>query len=213
MLEYTQGGSGARFELLVLHDDAAREFAYGPARGLPDVKLGAFTPALDEQAKKDGWTVVSMKDDWKTGLPGRADRGHGHRHPAGAGRHDAPACRSQQRPPAQGLPEGLRPGCDAPSAHHDDPALRPHGGPRQGLCRRRQGARRRQCERHEAGGLQVLLRPGRRGWRRGHLSRSRRRSCSSCKRTSLPPWPRSRWRPAHRRVHRPARRSRHRRGA
>jgi len=65
MLEYTQGGSGARFELLVLHDDAAREYAYGPAKGLPDVKLGAFTPALYEQTKKDGWTVVSMKDDWK----------------------------------------------------------------------------------------------------------------------------------------------------
>jgi len=65
MLEYTQGGSGARLMLLVLHDDAAREFPYGPARGLPDVKLGAFTPALDEHAKKDGWTVVSMKDDWK----------------------------------------------------------------------------------------------------------------------------------------------------
>jgi len=31
---------------------------------LPDVKLGAFTPALYEQAQKDGWTVVSMKDDW-----------------------------------------------------------------------------------------------------------------------------------------------------
>jgi phosphoserine phosphatase len=69
MLEYTQGGSGARFELLVLHDDAAREYAYGPARGLPDVKLGAFTSALDEQAKKDGWTVVSMKDDWKQVFP------------------------------------------------------------------------------------------------------------------------------------------------
>ena len=69
MLEYTQGGSGARFELLVLHDDAAREYAYGPARGLPDVKLGAFTPALDDHAKKDGWTVVSMKDDWKTVFP------------------------------------------------------------------------------------------------------------------------------------------------
>ena len=69
MLEYTQGGSGARFELLVLHDDAAREFAYGPARGLPDVKLGYFTPALDEHAKKDGWTVVSMKDDWETVFP------------------------------------------------------------------------------------------------------------------------------------------------
>jgi len=69
MLEYTQGGSGARFELLVLHDDAAREFAYGPARGLPDVKYGYFTPALEEHAKKDGWTVVSMKDDWKTVFP------------------------------------------------------------------------------------------------------------------------------------------------
>jgi hypothetical protein len=69
MLEYTQGASGARFELLVLHDDAAREYAYGPARGLPDVKLGAFPAALDEQAKKDGWTVVSMKDDWKQVFP------------------------------------------------------------------------------------------------------------------------------------------------
>jgi hypothetical protein len=69
MLEYTQGGSGARFELLVLHDDAAREYAYGPARGLPDVKLGFFTPALDEHAKKDGWTVVSMKNDWKQVFP------------------------------------------------------------------------------------------------------------------------------------------------
>jgi len=69
MLEYTQGGSGARFELLVLHDDAAREFAYGPARGLPDVKYGFFTPALEDHAKKDGWTVVSMKDDWKQVFP------------------------------------------------------------------------------------------------------------------------------------------------
>jgi phosphoserine phosphatase len=65
MLEYAQGGSGARFELLVLHDDPAREYAYGPAKGLPDVKLGAFPQALYDQAKKEGWTVVSMKDDWK----------------------------------------------------------------------------------------------------------------------------------------------------
>src|SRR6266496_3276575 len=64
MLEYTQGGSGARFMLLVLHDDAAREYAYGPALGLPAPHLGAFPPALYEQAKKDGCTVVSMKDDW-----------------------------------------------------------------------------------------------------------------------------------------------------
>ncbi len=71
MLEYTQGGSGARFMLLVLHDDALREFAYGPARGLPDAKLGAFTPSLDEHAKKNRWNVVSMKDDWKQVFPAR----------------------------------------------------------------------------------------------------------------------------------------------
>ncbi len=73
MLEYTQGGSGARFELLVLHDDATREYAYGPARGLPDVKLGAFPPALDELAQKNGWTVVSMKNDWKKVFPFEQD--------------------------------------------------------------------------------------------------------------------------------------------
>jgi len=65
MLEYTQSGGGARFELLVLHDDAARETAYGPAKGLPPPKLGAFPQELYEQAIKDGWTVVSMKNDWK----------------------------------------------------------------------------------------------------------------------------------------------------
>ena len=73
MLEYTQSGSGIRFELLVLHDDASREFAYGPARGLPDVKLGYFTPALEEHAKKDGWTIVSMKNDWKTVYPAQSE--------------------------------------------------------------------------------------------------------------------------------------------
>jgi hypothetical protein len=69
MLEYAQSGSGARFGLLVMHDDASREFAYGPARGLPDVKYGTFTPTLEELAKKNGWTVVSMKDDWKQVFP------------------------------------------------------------------------------------------------------------------------------------------------
>jgi len=69
MLQYTQGGSGARFELLVLHDDAARETAYGPARGLPNVPLVHFTPELDEYAKANGWTVVSTKNDWKQIYP------------------------------------------------------------------------------------------------------------------------------------------------
>ena len=33
MLEYTQAGGGASLEMLVLHDDAQREYAYGPAAG------------------------------------------------------------------------------------------------------------------------------------------------------------------------------------
>ncbi|HTR02586.1 MAG TPA: HAD family hydrolase [Thermoanaerobaculia bacterium] len=65
MLEYTRGGGGARLAMLVLHDDAKREYAYGPARGLPPSKVGTFTPALDDEAKQKGWTVVSMKSDWK----------------------------------------------------------------------------------------------------------------------------------------------------
>jgi phosphoserine phosphatase len=65
MLEYTKAGDGARLSMLVLHDDATREYAYGPATGLPDTKVGTFTQALYDKAQKDGWTVISMKNDWK----------------------------------------------------------------------------------------------------------------------------------------------------
>jgi phosphoglycolate phosphatase-like HAD superfamily hydrolase len=65
MLEYTKAGDGARLSMLVLHDDAKREYAYGPAQGLPATKVGAFTQELYDQAKKQGWIVISMKDDWK----------------------------------------------------------------------------------------------------------------------------------------------------
>jgi phosphoglycolate phosphatase-like HAD superfamily hydrolase len=65
MLEWTGAGAGARLKMLVLHDDAARKYAYGPAAGLPASKVGAFTPALYDEAKKNGWTVISMKNDWK----------------------------------------------------------------------------------------------------------------------------------------------------
>ena len=40
-----------------------------PRADLPDVKYGFFTPALEDHAKQDGWTVVSMKDDWKQVFP------------------------------------------------------------------------------------------------------------------------------------------------
>jgi haloacid dehalogenase-like hydrolase len=65
MLEYTGAGSSKRLMMLVLHDDAEREYACGPAQGLPDTKVGTFTQALYDEAKDDGWTVISMKNDWK----------------------------------------------------------------------------------------------------------------------------------------------------
>jgi phosphoglycolate phosphatase-like HAD superfamily hydrolase len=65
MLEYTKAGEGARLSMIVLHDDGKREYAYGPAQGLPDTKVGTFTPALHDEARKQGWVVISMKDDWK----------------------------------------------------------------------------------------------------------------------------------------------------
>jgi haloacid dehalogenase-like hydrolase len=65
MLEYTQANGGASLEMLVLHDDATREYAYGPANGLPDTKVGTFSQALYDEAKAKGWTVISMKNDWK----------------------------------------------------------------------------------------------------------------------------------------------------
>ncbi len=60
MLEWTQAGGGARLMMLVHHDDAAREFAYGP-----ESHIGTFNDALMATAKTNRWTVISMKDEWK----------------------------------------------------------------------------------------------------------------------------------------------------
>ena len=65
MLEYTKAGDGARLAMLLLHDDAKREYAYGPAQGLPASKVGTFTQALYDEATKNGWIVISMQKDWK----------------------------------------------------------------------------------------------------------------------------------------------------
>lgn len=64
MLEWTTAGDGARLGFLLLHDDAVREVAYGPANGLPDNKVGTFSQDLMDSAKANGWTVISMKNDW-----------------------------------------------------------------------------------------------------------------------------------------------------
>jgi 2'-5' RNA ligase/phosphoserine phosphatase len=63
MLEWTTAGKGPRFGLFVHHTDAEREYAYDRKAG-----LGRLDRGLDE-APKRGWTVVSMKDDWKTIFP------------------------------------------------------------------------------------------------------------------------------------------------
>jgi phosphoglycolate phosphatase-like HAD superfamily hydrolase len=62
MLEYTQVPGRPSLQLLVNHDDAQREFAYAEEDG---ASLAA--------ARRQGWTVVSMKDDWKTVFADRND--------------------------------------------------------------------------------------------------------------------------------------------
>ena len=69
MLQWTQAGPGARLMMLVYHDDATREYAYGPAGGLPETHVGTFPEELMAQAKKDGWVVISMQKDWKRIFP------------------------------------------------------------------------------------------------------------------------------------------------
>jgi hypothetical protein len=63
MLEWTAGGSGARFMGLVHHTDAEREWAYD--RSSP---VGRLDKAWDEATRR-GWTIVDMKRDWKKVFP------------------------------------------------------------------------------------------------------------------------------------------------
>jgi len=65
MLEYVKAGSGAKLSGLVVHDDATREYAYGPAQGLPDTKVGTLSQEMYDMAKKQDWAIISMKNDWK----------------------------------------------------------------------------------------------------------------------------------------------------
>jgi len=60
MLQWTTAGTGARFALLVHHTDAEREWAYDRKSS-----VGRLDKALDE-GKAKGWTIVDMKNDWKT---------------------------------------------------------------------------------------------------------------------------------------------------
>jgi hypothetical protein len=63
MLQWTAAGSGPRFCAYIHHTDAEREFAYDR-----ESQIGKLDKGLDEAVAK-GWTVVSMKDDWKSIFP------------------------------------------------------------------------------------------------------------------------------------------------
>jgi hypothetical protein len=63
MLEWAKGGSGVRFALIVHHTDAEREWAYDRVSS-----VGKLDKALDV-AQAEGWTIVDMKNDWKTIFP------------------------------------------------------------------------------------------------------------------------------------------------
>ena len=58
MLEYTDSGKDAHIEMMVHHDDAKREYAYGC-----DTKIGRLCKGID-LAKERGWHLISMKNEW-----------------------------------------------------------------------------------------------------------------------------------------------------
>jgi hypothetical protein len=63
MLEWITAGDGVRLGVLVHHTDGEREWAYD--RESP---VGRLNRGLDE-AEARGWTVISMRDDWRTIFP------------------------------------------------------------------------------------------------------------------------------------------------
>ena len=60
MLQWTAAGHGPRFCMIVHHTDATREWDYDR-----DSHVGRLDKTLDE-AKQRGWSIVDMKNDWKT---------------------------------------------------------------------------------------------------------------------------------------------------
>ena len=63
MIQWTTAGSGARFGLIVHHTDSEREYAYDRQSS-----VGRLDKAFEE-AKRQGWTIVDMKQDWKRIFP------------------------------------------------------------------------------------------------------------------------------------------------
>ncbi len=97
MLQWTTAGAGPRFALYVHHDDAVREWAYDR-----ESHIGKLDKGLDE-AKAKGWTVVSMRNDWKTIFPPSAGSPRTTAKPRGKKEGWRPAVAGRQfRPPPAG---------------------------------------------------------------------------------------------------------------
>jgi len=63
MLEWVTSGPGARFGLIVHHDDEDREYAYDRDAGLARLARG-----LDEGPGR-GWTIARIRNDWNDVFP------------------------------------------------------------------------------------------------------------------------------------------------
>jgi len=153
------------------------------ANGLPDVKLGAFTQAVYDEAWQAGWTIVSMKDDWKEMFPPVAGAvmaidillepnammlGHSADNNARLLKVHPKGSHSMRRTPRTSRCSSV---LSAP------PMLTSSMPPRPGACRR-------QRDRMKLEASNTTM-PGWRGWSRGNLREADPES-SNCSRTSSP---------------------------
>ena len=68
MIEWAVAAPGPSLGLLIDHDDAEREFEYESVAGTFET-----TEAIVDVGRREGWTVVSMRDDWATVFPPHPD--------------------------------------------------------------------------------------------------------------------------------------------
>ena len=65
MLEYTRAATARGSRCWCCTTMPSASMPTVPRKGLPDTKVGTFTQQLYDEAKSSGWTVISMKNDWK----------------------------------------------------------------------------------------------------------------------------------------------------
>ena len=73
MLEWTTGGSGKRLGMLVLHDDAEREYAYGPATGPARHQGRHLHPGAPRRGREARLDRDQHEERLEVDLPGRVE--------------------------------------------------------------------------------------------------------------------------------------------